>query len=184
MNVYDFDNTIYRGDSTARFLLYCVSRHPGCLAELPAALGAAMQYGLGLIGKTAFKQTLFRALRHVPEGAVAAFWRREIGRIKPWYLAQKRPDDLVVSAGPEFLIAPACALLGLRAPIASRVDPATGLYTGLNCDGEEKPRRFRAAFPDARAEAFYSDSLHDAPMAALADRAYLVRGDAVSPWPS
>ena len=28
MNVYDFDNTILRGDSTARFFAYCLGHYP------------------------------------------------------------------------------------------------------------------------------------------------------------
>ena len=47
----------------------------------------------------------------------------------------------------------------------------------------EKVRRFQAEFGAARPDAFYSDSLSDAPMARLATRAYLVRGERVLPWP-
>lgn len=28
MNVYDFDGTIYDGDSTVDFYLYCIRKHP------------------------------------------------------------------------------------------------------------------------------------------------------------
>ena len=103
-------------------------------------------------------------------------------RIRPWYLAQKRPDDLVISASPEFLLAPACRMLGIRAPIASRVDVQTGRYTGANCKGEEKPRRLREAYPDVVIDDFYSDSRSDAPLARMAKRAWLVKGDERTPW--
>lgn len=108
------------------------------------------------------------------------FWRTHERRFRPWYLAQKQPDDLVVSASPEFLLAPACRRLGIRPPIASRVDARTGRYTGLNCKGAEKVSRFREQYPDAEIGQFYSDSRSDAPLAHLARRAFLV-GEILTP---
>jgi phosphoserine phosphatase len=67
--------------------------------------------------------------------------------------------------------------------IASRVDPKTGQYTGRNCDGAEKLRRFREEYGETPVEEFYSDALSDAPMARIAQRAFLVKGDRVTPWP-
>ena len=57
------------------------------------------------------------------------------------------------------------------------------MCTGKNCDGAEKVRAFEAAFPGARVERFYSDSLHDTPMAMRAETAFLVKGERLEPWP-
>lgn len=180
MNVYDFDNTIFRGDSMARFFAFCLRRHPRILRRLPGVTARAALLLLGKEDLTGFKARLFGFLRDIPdvEREVAAFWAVNKRRIKPWYLSQARPDDLVISAGPEFLLAPVCPRL-----IASRVDPATGAYTGRNNDGEEKVRRFRAEYGGSPVEAFYSDSLHDAPMASIAEKAFLVKGDQILRWP-
>lgn len=180
MNVYDFDKTIFRGDSTARFFAFCLKRHPGIARRLPVIVWEAGLLALGMSDKTGFKGRLFGFLRDIPDvGAeVAAFWAENAHRIQSWYLSQKRPDDLVISAGPEFLLAPVCPRL-----IASRVDPKTGAYTGKNCDGEEKLRRFRAEYGGASIEEFYSDSLNDAPMAGVAARAFLVKGERRIAWP-
>ena len=78
---------------------------------------------------------------------------------------------------------PACARLGMRPPLGSRVDVSTGRFDGLNCHDEEKVRRLREAFPGARVEEFFSDSRADAPLAAIAERAWAVRGEEVEPWP-
>ena len=144
--------------------------------------GNAARFLLKRLDKTQFKQRLFAFLQDAPPGAVEAFWDENMGRVKPWYRQVKRPDDLIISASPEFLLRPACARLDLSPPIASRVDPATGRYQGRNCDGAEKARRYLASgLPPI--DCFYSDSLGDAPMARLAQRAFLVRGDRIRPWP-
>ena len=36
MNVYDFDNTILRGDSSARFFAFCLRRYPRMWTDIPA----------------------------------------------------------------------------------------------------------------------------------------------------
>ena len=145
MNVYDFDDTIFRGDSTRAFWAYCLKRAPGLARFLPRQCAAAVRYALGRTAKEAFKEAFFSFLQGVPDADAWAedFWRTHERRFRPWYLAQKQPDDLVVSASPEFLLAPACRRLGIRPPIASRVDARTGRYTGLNCKGAEKVSRFR-----------------------------------------
>ena len=184
MNVYDFDNTILRGDSTARFFAYCLRRYPAMWRDLPAqALNGAL-FLLRLRPKQAFKERMLGFLRRIGDvdAAVEGFWRANFGRVKPWYLAARKPDDVVISASPEFLIRPACERLGVGLAMGSPVDPRSGRFSGPNCHGEEKVRRLREAYPDARIDEFFSDSRSDAPLAALARRAWLVRGDERIPW--
>lgn len=184
MNVYDFDHTIYPGDSTLDFWRSCVKRRPAALLALPGAVMAGGMFKAGLLGREAFKARFYRFLRYVPgvEGEVSRFWEENLSRICPWYLAQKRADDLIVSASPEFLILPACALLGVRG-LASPVSPETGELLGPNCRGEEKVVRLRRDLPEARIDGFYSDSRSDAPLARLAERAWLVDRGKLRPWP-
>ncbi len=182
--VYDFDQTIFRGDSTARFCLFALRRRRRLALALPRVGAAFLKMALGRLSKTQAKQVLFQALLPaLPEVdvAVQAFWAENLGRIKPWYLKQKADSDLVISASPEFLLEPVCQQLGISL-IASPVDKHTGEYRGPNCHGEEKVRRYQALYGQEGFE-FYSDSLSDAPMAQLACRAWMVRGDALSPWP-
>ena len=41
IDVYDFDGTIYDGDSTADFVLFAIRRHPNVLLGLPRIARAA-----------------------------------------------------------------------------------------------------------------------------------------------
>lgn len=184
MNVYDFDNTIFHGDSTARFVAYCARRYPRVLRDLPAQAVNALAFALRLKEKQAFKERMFAFLRYIdaPEAAVEAFWDANIGRVKAFYARTRRADDVVISASPEFLIRPACARIGIGEVMASPVDIKTGRYCGANCHGAEKVRRFRERFPTASVGCFYSDSHSDDPMAAIAEKAVLVRGERLLPW--
>jgi len=181
MNVYDFDKTIYPVDSTAQFYLWCLRRYPASRRTLGWTALAFFCMGTRLRTKTRSKEIFYRFLRHVPPEAPELFWQEHLRDIRPWYLQQRRPDDLIISASPEFLLVPVARQLEF-ALIASRVDPATGRYTGENCHGPEKPRRYRAIYGDEPVEGFWSDSRSDAPMAALARHAHLVNGDAITDW--
>lgn len=184
MNVYDFDNTIYRGDSSVDFFRHCAVKYPRTLLSAAGALPWMLAMVLGIAEKTRVKERFYRYLRHVPEVTqeVERFWLTHDKNLKSWYFSQKRADDLIISASPVFLLEPVMRRLELRF-LASRVNPQTGEYDGLNCHGEEKVRRMREEYPDAEVEQFYSDSLHDTPLARLAREAFLVKGDALSPFP-
>lgn len=184
MNVYDFDNTLLRGDSTARFFAFCLGHYPRMWRDIPAQAINGLLFALRLRPKQAFKQRMLHFLTLIGDvdSAVDAFWQRNLSRLKAWYPPRHRPDDVVISASPEFLIRPACAKLGIGCVIGSPVDKRTGCFLGPNCHGKEKVSRFHARFPGARIEEFYSDSHSDDPLAALAERAYLVKGERLEPW--
>jgi hypothetical protein len=183
MNIYDFDGTIYGGDSTVDFFFFCLRHYPRTWRSLIKILWGVVLFCLHVISKTAFKERFFSFLCYLPdtETAVSAFWNTHERKIKTWYLSQKKQSDIIISASPEFLLKPICNKLGVRL-IASRVDSATGRYTGINCHGAEKVRRLAEATGITEAEAFYSDSLSDQPLANIAAQAFFVRKDRISPW--
>ena len=182
INSYDFDKTIFDGDSTVKFYLYCLMRTPRMWLRLPRlAFEAAFVLKKD---KQRFKQNMFAFLKDLkdPEAEVIRFWDRHINGIKPYYAAQKRDDDIIISASPEFLVREAMKRLGKMTVMASPVDIRTGMYTGLNCHGKEKVRRLYEAFPGIKIDKFYSDSHSDDPMAEIAEEAVLVRGNELLPW--
>ncbi len=183
MNVYDFDNTILRGDSTKRFYAFCLRRHPRMILRWPGLCLSFIAWKSGRMDKTGFKTRMFRFLSDIGDvqAEVAAFWRQNESRLYPWYLSQKRPDDLIISASPLFLVAPVCERLGVRL-IASLVDPDTGRFTGPNCYGEEKVIRYRREYGDVPIDDFYSDSRSDEPLSRLSRRSFLVRRGVPGPW--
>lgn len=149
---------------------------------LPYTVWSFLLYVLGKLDKTRFKERMYRFLKYVPIGAEECFWDEHIEKIKPWYREQHREDDVVISASPEFLVKPACERLGIKTVMATKVDRSSGKTDGLNCHDTEKVRRLYEWDKDAKINEFYSDSFADEPLAELADRAFMVRGDKRIKW--
>lgn len=184
MNVYDFDGTIYDGDSSVDFWRFCAWKRPDILLRLPGFAVFVVGNKVGKVSKTRLKEEFFSFLRVMPatDALLKEFWDCHWAKVKPFYFRLKADDDVVASASPEFLLAPACDRLGVRRLVASCVDPATGRFTRENCRGEEKAARLQEAFPNSVIDDFYSDSGADEPLARLAKRAWRVSGGRIEPW--
>lgn len=183
MNVYDFDNTIYKGDSTAQFYKFCLFRHPKILILSPSLLCAFFKYKHKTITKTEFKQTMFKFLTFINlDKDLKEFWQSHKKNIKDWYIQNKQADDVIISASPEFLLKPICDELGIKHLLGSPVDSKTGKYTGINCSEEEKVKRFYNLYNSATIENFYSDSYNDTPLAKIAIKSYLVKDEKMYDW--
>lgn len=183
MNVYDFDGTIYDGDSTMDFYLYCLRRHPKVIKCMLMQIKTIIAYCEKHITKTQCKERLYIFLKYLPDidKDIEHFWNINQRKIKKWYLDRKKDDDIIISASPEFLLSFICERLNVRYVIASRVDKKTGKYSGYNCYGIEKVYRFQNLF-DGEIEEFYSDSDSDRPLANIAKKAYIVKRNKIEEW--
>lgn len=183
MNVYDFDKTIYDGDSSIDFYKFNLKRQPA-LARLWFKQGkAALAYKLNRHDKTEMKTDFYEYFTHIEDmdEALEAFWKAHEHKLKGWYLEQKRSDDLIISASPEFLLRPICKKLGVNL-IASVVDPHTGRNLRTNCYGSEKVVRMKEHYNLDDMEQFYSDSYSDDPLAQYAKESFYVVKDELHPW--
>lgn len=183
MNVYDFDGTVYKGDSTVDFYLFCLRNEPSIIRFLPVQIKGFVLYKTGKITKTVFKEHFFSFLKGIaaPDELLKQFSDIYRTKLEKWYLERCCDGDVIISASPEFLLT---ELLEGRnvTVIASRVDIKSGKFIGENCYGEEKVRRFKAIFGDITADEFYSDSVSDKPMARRSKRAFWVKGGRIYDW--
>jgi len=184
MNVYDFDKTIYAGDSTLDFYMYCLKKYPKIVFYLPPQLWAALLYVMGVYSKVRFKETFYSFLYSLNDidGVIDGFWASHEHKIQEWYKKQRHGSDVVISASPEFLLKPICEKLGIKILIASKVHKATGRYDGENCYGQNKVERLNCEIKEFVIDEFYSDSLSDAPLANLAKQSYHVDGETIISW--
>lgn len=183
MNVYDFDNTIYDGESVLDFYLFALKRQPRIISVFPKLCQMLIRYKACKISSD---ELLITAEKYAAKvlgmadfpGLVSDFWDKNQKKIKKFYLDRRQADDVVISASWSFLIEEVCRRLGIKWVIASEIDVITGKIERL-CFKEKKVQFFKEQFPDAVIDKFYTDSMNDAPMFSIAKRAFLVKGEKV-----
>ena len=179
--LYDFDKTIYDGDSALHFIFYCYKKGYLKLGHLIKAGFKVVQYKLKLITVTESKEFVFSFVKNIPdlEKTVTDFWLNHKKNLKIFYTDKNHTNDIIISASPEFLLKPICDELGVRALIASDVDSKTGKFNKPNNRGEEKVKTLFQIYPGAEIEEMWSDSEHDRPLLILAKKAYFVKGNKI-----
>jgi len=184
MNVYDFDKTIYNGDSTVDFYFYCLIKHPKIVFCIYKQIFGIILHTIKIKDTTQMKEDFFSFLVKIDDvdKIVDCFWKKNNKKIKKWYLDNKRKTDVIISASPEFLLRPLCDSLGIKQLIATDVNAKTGKITGLNCKGKEKVKRFYNEYSNKSINKFYSDSKTDLPLAKIAKEAFLIKGNKIELW--
>lgn len=180
---YDFDKTIYKGDSSTDFFFYMIFSRPYLLLFIPYFLIVFALYGMKILKKKKFKECVFFfvPLYSNIDKIVDKFWAKNANKLMKWYPPQKQDEnDIIVSASLLFIIKPVLEMLNIKNYIATNYNVKTGKIYGENCYGEAKVNEFKRVYPKAKLEAFYSDSLSDLPMMKLAKKAYLVSGETVT----
>ena len=186
MNVYDFDGTIYPSDCSIGFCIWCMNHHPKLwITFFPKALSYLIRRKTGKMTEASLQRKFFRYLTLIDDFDVQIrrYWDKNEKKIVPWYLAQKRPDDLIISASPTCIIEPIARRLGVNF-MASEYDREYGVFLNNMMYAKEKARYIiDKGFPVI--ENFYSDSLADTPLALCAEKAHLVSNKAttVADWP-
>ena len=85
MNAYDFDKTIYAGDSSVDFYLFTLRRHPSVALLWPSQAAAFFRYKCGKCDKTAMKQVFFAFVKKIPDidREISLFWDKKEKKI--WF---------------------------------------------------------------------------------------------------
>lgn len=186
MNAYDFDGTIYPSNCTIGFAIWCMNRHPKLwITYAPRAFISAVKYKLGKMQSYRLLRELYSFLLQVDDFdmQIERYWDKNEQRISLWYLKQKKPDDLIISASPSCIIEPIARRLGVNF-VASDYDRELGVLVNNLMYAREKSRYIiDHGFPVI--DHFYSDSLSDTPLALCAEQAHLVtnRARTVKDWP-
>ena len=178
MNVYDFDETIFWGDSERRFFHYQF-RKKGFRHYWFVFWWNELLYKWKLISKTRSRRNEYQFLNKIPDidAVLEDYWDQVEKYMKPWYKKVQREDDVIATGTPGFLMEPIIRRIGVKYMIATRMDKHTGEIEGIFAVGEEKARAFLREYPKDSIDIFYSDAYSDRFVAELAREAYIVRGD-------
>lgn len=180
INMYDFDDTIYSGDSSVDFIKYCFKKGYIKFNNLLKIMGSFIKYFFGVFDITEFKEVLFSFLSNIDDGkrVVSEFWDEHYKNIKKFYLEKNHDNDVINSASPYFLLKPVCDKLGVKDLIASDVDLKTGKFREKNNSREVKVDKYNKKYINYILEECYSDNpFNDKFILELANKAYVVKGE-------
>ena len=184
MNVYDFDNTIYRGESALDFFWFCMRKKPRLVCVLVPIIRDLTKYKLCRMSEEEFKErgayyteSFFNLFDDI-YAVIDEFWDKHQRKIKPFYEKVRKSDDVIVTANVDVLVGEIFRRMGVSHYIATHFDMEKGKL-GEVCFSKVKAKLFIQRYGD-RIDDFYTDSQNDAPLMELAQRVYMVKGNDIS----
>ena len=178
LNIYDFDGTIYDGDSSIDFIKYLMIKKKSNIFSIPKMIYNFIKHKLKLISKEQMKECFFEILNNFSniDEIIDDFWKKNEYKIKDFFKNTKQKNVVIASASPYFLLEPIAKKYKIKDLFASPIDKKTGKYDGVNCHGVEKVRLIHKKYPKHIVETMYSDDAKaDKPLLDLAKKSYIVK---------
>lgn len=173
-DLYDFDKTVFNGESGTEFFLFCLKKQPHIAKFLPRQIFWAFRYYvLHNVTMEKFKENLYCCVKELDaKKMIELFWQENGNRINDWFINRdKSVPCIVCSASPYWQISPICEKLGVDIIIGTDLNPETAVITGKNCKGDEKLKFIEKYAPDYEIRDAYTDNIDgDAPLLSLATR--------------
>ncbi|MBP9987945.1 MAG: haloacid dehalogenase-like hydrolase [Ruminococcus sp.] len=173
-DIYDFDGTVFNGESGSEFYLFCLCHYPSLIKYIPKQISGLIRYKF--FHKKSFdemKETFYCFVKGIDaDKAAEKFWYKNADKMNKWFKPKESDVTTVIcSASPVFQIKPICDLLGVDIVIATNIDPKTGKLSGKNCKNSEKVERIKKEIPEYEIRDVYTDNvITDLPILKLATR--------------
>lgn len=180
MKVFDFDNTIYRGESSIDLAVYMIRNNKKIILYLPMIFTNLVKYKLCMIGRKEMETILNDFCRAVMgdkdeiPGIIERFWQTHAHKLNRGILKRISPEDIIITAGPDILINGIRDRLNTDHIISSEVDLDGRCFTYLNFK-DNKLKRYRELYGDRPIDVFYTDSYNDRALMEISERVYLVK---------
>ena len=193
LSVYDFDKTIYNGETLNDFYRFYLIKKPWKIYTVIFQLWYFLLYVLKIINLEKLKENFLRFLNGENTGElkklIREFWEKKESKINLWVkdeiLKNKKETEILVaiSASPTFLIIDRLRLMGFDVVIGTDfLFESTKFHshiTSKNCKNYEKVRRLDKWAEDNNIQYdivnFYSDSIADKPLFDLSENKYWIK---------
>ena len=184
MNVYDFDNTLYDGETLVDFIVYYIKHDYRIWKYIPKLLVIYFKDVCHLFTVeqaikeyASFLEGYYTTVDNVEE-TVVKFWDKNQHKIKPFYEQIRKDDDIVVSGTTDFILDEIMKRMGIKNYVGSSIDKKTGKFTRL-CFLENKVKIFNELYPNAEIDNFYTDSMNDKAMMDISKHVFFVKGNKI-----
>mgnify|MGYP003617690386 FL=1 len=193
LSVYDFDKTIYNGETLNDFYRFYLIKKPWKIYTVIFQLWYFLLYVLKIINLEKLKENFLRFLNGENTGElkklIREFWKKKESKINLWVkdeiLKNKKETEILVaiSASPTFFIIDRLRLMGFDVVIGTDfLFESTKFHshiTSKNCKNYEKVKRLDKWAEDNNIQYdivnFYSDSIADKPLFDLAEHKYWIK---------
>lgn len=184
INAFDFDNTLYDGESTLDFYFFCVKHHPLLIKFVFVVLYNLIKYKMCLITEDRLvylaDKYICDFLKGCPdiEELAEKFWDKNVNKIKQSVYSKLSDGDLVISASFGYVLRPLFSRLDKNVVLlCSEADLKNYKILQL-CFRKNKILLFNKYYPSVVINDFYTDSLNDLEFMKLAkNKAYMVKGE-------
>lgn len=118
MRVFDFDNTIYNGESVFDFYLFSIKKNPKVIKYLFVVVYNLLKYKAGKTTMADLEEAVKKyAIDYLTafdsyDELVNEFWDSHIHKIKKWYKPQS--DDVIMTASLNLIMDELCRRLGRK----------------------------------------------------------------------
>lgn len=184
--VYDFDKTIYGGETSTDFMRFFLKRNKKYIKRLPYVIKSLFYYNKNLKRS---KEIFFRILDNIDmellKNEIREFWKQNNKKIFSWIsdeikVNKLESDELIlISATPSIFLEEISKELGFDKLIATEFvkqkDNFISKIEGSNCKGVEKVYRLQEYLENFEIIKFYSDSMSDKPLFDLAKEKYFIK---------
>lgn len=180
MQVFDFDNTIYHGESTFDFAMFIIKRKKSLLKHIPGILKLLIKYKKCKMNSLEFQKELekftsaFLENKKFIQDSVQEFWQKNKKKIDLSMVEKIGKKDVILTCSPSFLLEPILKELHTKNIITSEIDLEKGKINFLNF-GPNKVEIFQKKFPKAKIDTVYTDSYNDQALMDVAKNVYLVK---------
>ena len=180
MNVYDFDNTIYDGESIVDFFYFCITKKKSLSKYIPLATYTVALYKMNALTSEKLYELASKISSIIVENKECAnelikeFWILNKHRLKKYYLDKITSCDVILTSAPRILIEGILEELKTNNIICSEFNLETGKFEFL-CYRENIVVAFKNQYHNAVIEEFYTDSMNDLPIIKIANKSYLVK---------
>lgn len=180
MKVFDFDNTIYLGESSVDFFLLMIKKNKKMLIHLPKVFYTLVLYKLCLIKKDKLEKNINKYLKLIISdideilNLVEEFWLNNENKLDKNILKLINKEDVIITAGPNFLIDGIKDKLNTQNIISTEVDLNKCEITNFNF-GSNKVKSYKKRYKNRIIDEFYTDSYNDKPLMEISKKSYLVK---------
>lgn len=180
LKVFDFDNTLYRGESSVDLAIYMIKNNKKIILYLPKIFYNLLKYKLCIVDRDKMIKEINDFMKNAISGkdelfgAVDGFWKKHRYKLDTNMIKRVCREDIIITAGPDFLINGIRDLLNTDNILCSSIDTDKMEVKYLNF-GSSKVESYKEKYGSMRIDDFYTDSYNDKALMTLSDRVFIVK---------